>query len=191
MEVLKDRVGSVDVFISNATGAVLINELEDLTERALMKTMQYSAWPTIDYVLKMKDQLGCYPRYIVVISSAGPDRYHVNYDLMAASKASQETLCRYLSYRLRDEEVFINIIRTLGVRTEAFQTTFGSEFAEFIKPLLPEQRMIDEEEVAKATLALCSGMMDGVRGQTITVDRGAVFYDNISRIYQERDLLDF
>ena len=99
-------------------------------------------------------------------------------------------MCRYLSYRLREEDISINVLRTLGVRTDAFETTFGEELSDFMLRLIPEQRLIGTEEVADAALALCSGMLDGIRGQVITVDRGAVFADNITRLYQERKELD-
>ena len=189
MEEIAGRFDNVDVFISNATGAVLVNDLEDLTERGLLKTMKYSAWPTVDYILKMKHYLGAYPKYAVAISSTGPDEFSINYDLMAASKAAQESLCRYLSYRLRNEQICINVLRTAGIRTDAFDKTFGREFSQFLSRLMPESRLVTAEEVANAALALCSGMLDGVRGQVITIDHGCVFADNLSRLFQEREEL--
>ena len=38
---------------------------------------------------------GRYPRYVVGLSSGGPDAFYKNYDFVAASKAVMETLCRY------------------------------------------------------------------------------------------------
>jgi enoyl-[acyl-carrier-protein] reductase (NADH) len=43
--------------------------------------------------------------------------------------------------------------------------------------------------VADAALALCSGMMDGVSGQILTIDRGTSFFDNLMRLYEERESL--
>jgi len=45
------------------------------------------------------------------------------------------------------------------------------------------------EEVANTILALGSGLMDAVTGQDISVDHGAPFYDNVMRLYGERDKL--
>jgi hypothetical protein len=38
-------------------------------------------------------------------------------------------------------------------------------------------------------LALCSGWMDGFSGQVLTVDRGMTFFDNLMRLYEEREEL--
>jgi hypothetical protein len=45
------------------------------------------------------------------------------------------------------------------------------------------------EEVANTILAMCSGMMDAVNGQVLSVDHGGPFYDNVLRLYGERDRL--
>jgi enoyl-[acyl-carrier-protein] reductase (NADH) len=41
-------------------------------------------------------------------------------------------------------------------------------------------------DVANAAVALCSGWMDSMCGQMLTVDRGAGFCDNAFRHYAER-----
>ena len=51
-------------------------------------------------------------------------------------------------------------------------------------------RWIAPEEVADAVLGLCSGLMDGVSGQVINVDRGVTFSDNLMRLYHERAQLE-
>jgi len=48
---------------------------------------------------------------------------------------------------------------------------------------------VREEDVAGVVLALCSGLLDGMSGQVVTVDKGAVFADNVMRLYAERELL--
>jgi NAD(P)-dependent dehydrogenase (short-subunit alcohol dehydrogenase family) len=189
MATLRETRDGVDTFVSNVTGATLVGGMDDLNERAMLKTMQYTAWPTIAYVRAMKRAFGAYPRYVVAVSSIGPDHFNVNYDFVAASKAALETLCRYLAYRLRGEGVRVNVVRTLGIRTTAFREAFGDEFSDFLTRLAPERRLVREEEVAGVILALCSGLLDGMSGQIVTVDKGAVFADNIMRLYAEREAL--
>ena len=36
---------------------------------------------------------------------------------------------------------------------------------------------------------MCSGLMDGIRGQTIHADKGYDFADGLQRIYTEREQL--
>jgi enoyl-[acyl-carrier-protein] reductase (NADH) len=101
-----------------------------------------------------------------------------------------ETLCRYLTHRLRHEDVRFNVLRSRAVRTEAFEATFGAELGPLAHRLGYESCFVAPEEVGRAALALCSGLLDGVRGQVITVDRGGTFIDDLSWLYQRREALN-
>jgi NAD(P)-dependent dehydrogenase (short-subunit alcohol dehydrogenase family) len=186
---MRARHAHVEAFISNVSQAVLVEGLPDYSARALFQSIQYSAWPLVEYTFRIREVFGCYPRYVVGISSTGVDQFSWGYDLMAAAKAVMETLCRYLSYRLYDEDLRLNVIRTRSVRTESFRSAFGDEFAAFARRFTREEHFVDGQEVADAVVALCSGLMDGVRGQVITVDRGTSFFDNLMRLYNERERL--
>lgn len=189
IKAIKAESDHVEAFISNVSGALIIKELDDYSARGLAKSIDYSAWPMYEYTRQIKDELGRYPRYVVGMSSTGPDHFSVGYDFVAASKAVMETLCRYLTYRLRDEDCRINVIRSRAIRTASFDATFGPELAEFAKKYVPDSHFIAPEEVADATLALCSGLFDAMRGQVLTVDRGTTFSDNLLRLYTERKQL--
>jgi NAD(P)-dependent dehydrogenase (short-subunit alcohol dehydrogenase family) len=186
MDEIARRHASVDVFVSNAAGGVLVKDIADLTERALLKTIRYGSWPMFDHIFQIHRRFGAYPRYAVAVSSTGPDRFSINYDLVAASKAALETLCRYLSHRLMDQDIRINVVRTIGVLTDAFHTTFGPEASAFFLERVRAERFVSADEVAGAILALCSGRLDGMRGQTLTVDHGAGFFDSAARLYAEQ-----
>jgi enoyl-[acyl-carrier-protein] reductase (NADH) len=152
-----------------------------------MKSLRASAWPTWDYLTATKRTLGRYPRYVVVMSSDGPDRYTPGYDFVAASKAVIETMARYACYRLRGEGVRINVLRSRAIRTESFDSTFGSEFYDFLRRFVPERWFMGPDEVANAAFALCSGMFDAMNGQTVMLDRGNTFSDGISYLFERRD----
>ena len=79
--------GRVDVFISNASLSLLVKDLDDYTERGFFQSLRASAWPTFGYLQAMRKQLPALPRYVVLMSSDGPDRYTNAYDFVAASKA--------------------------------------------------------------------------------------------------------
>jgi NAD(P)-dependent dehydrogenase (short-subunit alcohol dehydrogenase family) len=179
----------VESFISNVSMALVVNDLTDYSPRALFKSIEYSAWPFFAYSQKIKEVFGRYPRYIVGLSSGGPDHYYKNYDFVAASKAVMETLCRYLNYRLFDEDARINVVRSRLVRTESLRATFGRDFEEFAERLNMGRQFITCDEVANTIFALCSGLMDGVSGQVLMVDRGTIFFDTPMRLYNERDQL--
>lgn len=189
MQQLAGRCDGIDTFVSNVTGATLVTGMDDLDERAFLRTLQYTTWPTVAYVRAIHATFGAWPRYVTAVSSTGPDHFNVNYDFVAAAKASLETLCRYLAYRLRHDGVRVNVVRTLGIRTTAFEEAFGPDFGPFMTRHAPASRLVTEDEVAGVILALSSGRLDGMSGQVITVDKGAVFADNVMRLYAERETL--
>jgi NAD(P)-dependent dehydrogenase (short-subunit alcohol dehydrogenase family) len=186
---IKEQCGRLDTFISNASAAVTIHSMEDYTERAFLKTMRSTAWPTVEYTLAAKDHLGHYPRYVVVMSSDGPDRFTPAYDLVACSKAAIETLARYLAYRLREDDVRVNVLRSRAIKTDGLADTFGADFYSFLRHLVPDAWFMSVEEVANAAFGLCSGMFDGMTGQVLMVDRGNTFADGISVLYERREAL--
>jgi NAD(P)-dependent dehydrogenase (short-subunit alcohol dehydrogenase family) len=180
----------VDAFISNVSGAPVVGDLADYSPRALFKSIEYSTWPMVEYTRRIKAVFGTYPRYIVGMSSTGVDAFSVGYDFVAASKSVLETLCRYLNYRLFDEDVRINVVRSRSVRTASFDAHFGAEFSRFARRFTRESHFMQAEEIADAVVALCSGLFDGVSGQVLTVDRGTTFFDNLMRLYEERHELE-
>jgi NAD(P)-dependent dehydrogenase (short-subunit alcohol dehydrogenase family) len=186
---MRERHRAVDVLIANVSAAMVVNSFDDYDLRGLKKSIEQSAWPMVEYTRRIRRVFGRYPRYVVGMSSTGPDSFSVGYDFVAASKAVMETLCRYMNYRLFDDDVRINVIRSRSVRTASFDATFGAEFSEFAERFTTPRHFLEPEEVADAALALCSGMMDGVSGQIITIDRGTSFFDNLMRLYEERESL--
>lgn len=185
LDVVATRFDRIHAFISNAAFGPVVHDLGGYRRRDLLRAIDYSAWPLCAYTLAIRERFGCAPRYVVGLSSNGPDRLNPNYDLVAAAKAVVEVLARYLDYRLFDEDVNINIVRAWWVRTLALKDTFGPDFPAFVERYPRSHQFVEVTEVADAILALCSGLMDGVRGQVITVDHGHAFSDNLMRLYSE------
>jgi enoyl-[acyl-carrier-protein] reductase (NADH) len=188
---LREEFDSIEVFVSNVAMALVVHGIEEYNKRALFKSIEYSAWPFVDYTRRIRNVFGKYPRYVIGLSSGGPDHFHINYDFVAMSKAVLETLCRYMNYRLFKEDVRINVVRARAVQTESLRATFGPQFEGFLERANMTRDMIQPQEVADAILALCSGLMDGVSGQVLMVDRGGTFRDNLMRLYNEREHLNF
>jgi NAD(P)-dependent dehydrogenase (short-subunit alcohol dehydrogenase family) len=186
---LRRTTNGVGVFVSNVSAALIVEKLEDYSPKALFRSIEYSAWPFYEYTVRLNDTFGHYPRYVIGISSTGVDSYSRGYDFMAASKAVMESLCRYMSYRLEESGVRINVVRSCNVKTLALQDTFGKEFTTFASRFIDDDCYVQPEEVAGTVLALASGLLDGLSGQVITVDRGISFADNILGIYEERERL--
>ena len=179
METISSHVQNVDIFISNVGYALRTLTLDDYKKRSLFKTLEYSSWPLIDYTRKIKKRFGKYPGYIIAVSSDGPDHFYQGYDFVAASKALLEFFTRYISIHLFKEGSRVNVIRFGTVKTDSFQAIFGDEFFKFLKKEgIPEERLMTPEDCGKAIFALCSGYMDAINGQIITVDHGLTYQDN-------------
>ena len=155
--------------VSNVAFAKITPELSDLKRRSLELSLGYTAWPVVDLVQTARDVLGRYPRYVVGIGSDAQRWCHEGYDLVGASKAVLETLCRYLASRLTDQGVRVNVVCPGLVDSEALQATFGPDL---VARLREHDAMVDPVDVARTCVALCSGWMDGVSGQVLAVDEG-------------------
>jgi NAD(P)-dependent dehydrogenase (short-subunit alcohol dehydrogenase family) len=188
MEELRRQWEQVDIFVSNASVALVVKDVKDYSFKAFSKAMEYTAWPMFAYTSQIRECFGRYPRYVIAMSSRGPDSYAKGYDFVASSKAAMETMCRYMSYRLYDEDIRINVIRAGAVRTMSLRDTFG-DFEEFARKFMRDELYIDAKEVSNCVVALCSGLLDGMRGQVLTVDRGQSFLDNFMRLYDDRERL--
>lgn len=188
LEALVERTDGVDILVNNATSAPVVRTLDDLTLHGLQQSVRYGAWPLVALTTGLRTAFGRSPRYVVAMSSDGPDHFHPGYDAVAASKAMLETLVRYLATRLRPEGTRVNAIRSRGVPTASFEAVFGDDAVRFARRHAPAHWWVPAEEVAGAVVALCSGRMDAVNGQVLVVDRGAAFADNLMRLYDDRDV---
>jgi len=188
MEELAAVSGKVDIFVSNVSFALRTLTLADYRKRSLFKTLEYSTWPLIDYTRKIRERFGSYPKYVLAISSDGPDHFYPGYDFVGASKALLEFFSRYLSVPLLAEGSRVNVLRFGTVNTDSFKAIFGEEFFEYIQSHgVPSSMILTPEECGKAVLAFCSGLLDAVNGQIISVDYGLPFRDNaVGRYLAER-----
>jgi NAD(P)-dependent dehydrogenase (short-subunit alcohol dehydrogenase family) len=179
MEELSKSASKIDIFVSNVSFALRTLTLADYKKRSLFKTLEYSTWPLIDYTRKIKERFGSYPKYVLAISSDGPDHFYPGYDFVAASKALLEFFSRYLSVHLLAEGSRVNVLRFGTVNTDSFRAIFGEEFFTYIgRQGIPEGTILTPAECGKAVLAFCSGLLDAVNGQIISVDYGLPFRDN-------------
>lgn len=171
MQVIKTQTNRLDVVISNVAFSKAVQSLDDLTQRALERSLAYSAWPLVDLVQAAYATFGQFPRYVIGISSDGGEVCHPAYDLAGVSKAVLETLCRYLALRLKPAGTRVNAVRPGFLDTASSRATFGPATLSSIMEYSPGL-LLDPAAVANVCVALCSGLMDAVTGQVIVVDEG-------------------
>ncbi len=173
----------IDIFISNVSGAMVINAFEDYTLKGLKQSISYSSFPMVSYTKEIFNAFGKYPKYIMGVSSTGPVNYSIGYDYVAASKTVMEVFVKYMNYRLRKHGVVINAVRSRAIKTKLFENTFGKDLIEFAAKFVPDNYWIEPIELAEAIVGLCSGYCDTISGQIVTVDKGTSFFDNLMEIY--------
>ncbi|MEQ8765384.1 MAG: SDR family oxidoreductase [Planctomycetota bacterium] len=177
----------IEVFVSNVSFAPVCHTPSDLTRKGLRRGLEYSAWPFASYLQAIKEHFGAYPRYAIGLSSPGPEYFLPGYDVVAASKSVMETFCRYLAADLLGDDVRVNVLRAWFCETRSLEATFGEDFAAFCRQYHSDAFFLEAEEIASAIVGLCSGKMDAITGQVITLDRGLEFSDNVVRLFQHRE----
>lgn len=185
MQLVKEQHEAVEVFVSNVCIVQPADGIESYKKRSLLRSLEYSAWPFVAYMQQIRKTFGQLPRYVIGMSSDGPDNYFSHYEYVAVSKAVMETMCRYLSRHLRHETINLNIIRSRNVLTDAVTEIFGEKYVSFMSKYAGEENFMVAEEIANVALALCSGMLDAVNGQVIQVDKGAAFADTLMRTKEQ------
>jgi len=169
---IKQQTDTLDIVISNVAFSKIINNITDLKRQTLELSLKYSAWPIVDLIQTIHAIMKSYPRYILAISSDGPDICHSGYDMAGASKAVLETICRYLALRLKQYGVRVNALRPGFLDTASSRATFGDEIFEKIITHGIHDIFLSPDKIANACVAFCSGLMDSVTGQVLTIDEG-------------------
>ena len=175
----------IDVFVSNVCCVNFVRSFADYSEKALLQSIKYSTWPVVAYIQQMYQTLGRYPGYVIGLSSRSHESFQQDYDFAAVSKALMETLIKYLSCHLLDHKVIFNLIRIGIVETDSMLAVLGKTW----KKYLVSGTEMDAASVAKTIVMLCSGLMDGIRGQIITADKGYDFAEGLQDLYADQKTL--
>ncbi len=171
MRRIKERADSLHAVVSNVSFAKIVESVGDLKKRSLDLSLGYSTWPVVDLVQAGHEVFGGYPRYVLAMSSDGPEVCHEGYDLVGASKAALETLCRYLAVRLKPHGTRVNVVRAGYVDTPGARSTFGDAIVDTVRDRLGDV-FLDPHRVGQACVALSSGLLDAMTGQVLVVDEG-------------------
>jgi NAD(P)-dependent dehydrogenase (short-subunit alcohol dehydrogenase family) len=181
--------GPIDAFVSNVSVASTVRGMQDYKLKGLLKSIEVTSWPLVAYTQRAQATFGRYPRYVVAVSSLGTRRFALNYDFVAASKGVVETLVPYLAWRLRAEGVRVNAVTCGLAKTESSTAMGDGRFEAFERwhaEHLGPVRYVRPADVASAIFGLCSGWLDAVSGQLLTVDDGAsTFADSPFALFSE------
>ncbi|MFL5303272.1 MAG: enoyl-ACP reductase [Anaeromyxobacteraceae bacterium] len=168
-----DRIDVLVHSIGYAPRGALDGRFTDVTTRDVWRiTLDVSAYSLIALARAFK---GMMPpeSAIVSLSYYGAEKVVTNYNVMGVAKAALEAANRYLAHDLGHDGIRVNTISAGPVKTLAaagikgMRTMLGDNAEK-----TPLRRNIDQEDVAKAALYLCSDLGRSVTGEVLHVDAG-------------------
>ena len=166
-----EALGHIDILVSNAATGVL-RPAVGLTRKHFEVTMATNAFALADLARACVPHMPAGGR-ILAMSSLGSERVIPEYAAIAASKAALEALVRQLAVELAPKGLRVNAISAGVVDTDALEHFPSRDVIfEMTRQRSPAGRLVTVEEVADATLLLCSPLGRAITGQTITVDHG-------------------
>lgn len=178
---LGERLGRLDIFVSNACVAAPANGLDALRARDLARVLKRSAWPLSSYLDAIEGAFGRVPQVTIAVSSDGAAHFYPGYDYVAAAKSVLEGLVGAEARRVLAGNGRIFGLSTRHVDTVSMRQVFAPETADLLFSDFA-QFALEAGEMGEAAVELCSGRLDGLHGQVLLVDKGASFIDNTMSI---------
>lgn len=110
---------------------------------------------------------------MMTLTYYGAEKVVPHYNVMGVAKAALEASTRYLAADLGPHNVRVNAISAGPIKTLAAAGIAGfRKMLGYVGERAPLRRNIDQEEVAKTALWLCSDLGSGVTGEVVYVDAG-------------------
>ncbi len=167
------RFGRIDVLVHNAalgsfkpTHKTRLNQWDltmNINARALLVLTQS--------VMKDMEKRGS--GNIIALSSLGAIQYIPNYGAIGVSKATLESLVRYLAVELRPKGIRVNAVSGGPIDTDAIKHFPDSEkFKQDCIAKTPAGRIGKPEDISKIVGFLVSPAAEWIVGQTIIADGG-------------------
>jgi enoyl-[acyl-carrier protein] reductase I len=159
--------------IGYAPREALAGRFTDVTSREVWRiTMDVSAYSLIGLTRAARPFM---PKggSVVCLSYYGAEKVVSNYNVMGVAKAALEASMRYLAEDLGQESIRVNAISAGPLKTLAaagikgMRTMLGENAGK-----TPLRRNINQEDVARAALYLCSDLAQNVTGEVLHVDAG-------------------
>jgi enoyl-[acyl-carrier protein] reductase I len=168
-----DRLDVLVHSIGYAPREALDGRFVDVTTREAWRiTMDVSAYSLVGLARAAKPMMPA-GGAIVCLTYYGSEKVVRNYNVMGVAKAALECSTRYLAEDLGQEGIRVNAISAGPVKTLAAAGIKGMRsMLQENASKTPLRRNIDQEDVARAALFLCSDLGANVTGETLHVDAG-------------------
>lgn len=110
---------------------------------------------------------------VLTLSYYGAEKVVPHYNVMGVAKAALEATVRYLAADLGPQGIRVNAISAGPIKTLAAAGIAGfRKMLNYVGERAPLRRNVDQDEVGRSALWLCSDLGSGVTGEVIYVDAG-------------------
>jgi enoyl-[acyl-carrier protein] reductase I len=168
-----DRVDVLVHSVAYAPREALDGRFTDVTSREAWRiALDVSAYSLVALARAAKPMMRP-GASIITLSYYGAEKVVSNYNVMGVAKAALECTVRYLAEDLGRDGIRVNAVSAGPVRTLAASGVKGlrSMLAESAERI-PLRRNIDQSDVGRAALYLCSDLARNVTGEILHVDGG-------------------
>ena len=170
-----ERFGTIDILVhavAYAPSAELEGRFYDTTREGFRIAMDISTYSFIALAQRAR-RLMPNGGSLVTMTYYGAEKVVPHYNVMGVAKAALEAGTRYLAADLGPEGIRVNAISAGPIKTLAAAGIAGfRKMLGYVGERAPLRRNIDQEEVAKTALWLCSDLGSGVTGEVVYVDAG-------------------
>ena len=170
-----DHFGQIDVLVhavAYAPSAELEGRFYDTTREGFRIAMDISAYSLVALAQRaytLMPEGGS----ILTLTYYGAEKVVPHYNVMGVAKAALEASTRTAATELASRGIRVNAISAGPIKTLAAAGIAGfRKMLGYVGERAPLRRNIDQSEVAKTALWLCSDLGSGVTGEVVYVDAG-------------------
>ena len=167
--------GQIDILIHSVAYAPreeLMGRFLDTSREGFAQALDISAYSLIA-LARRAVPLMADGGSILCMTYYGAEKVIPHYNTMGVAKAALEATTRYLAADLGPQNIRVNAISAGPIKTLSAGGIAGfRKMLKYTEERNPLRRNVDQEEVGRSALYLCSELGSGVTGEIIHVDAG-------------------
>lgn len=173
---VKEKLGSLDFIIHSIAFAPLQDmkgTFLETSREGFRQTLDVSCYSLLDLARRLSSLMN-EGGSIVTFTFLGGERVFPGYNIMGPAKAALNAIVRGLAVELGEKGIRVNAISAGPLKTTAAKGGIKNfeQILEVWQKRSPLKRNITQEDVAKATLFLCSDLASNITGVILPVDAG-------------------
>ncbi|MFQ5401142.1 MAG: enoyl-ACP reductase FabI [Anaerolineae bacterium] len=170
-----EHFGQIDILVHSVAYAPaedLEGRFVDTSRAGFAMAMDISAYSLVA-LARAAEPLMKEGGSIVCMTYYGSEKVVPHYNVMGVAKAALEASTRYLAAELGPKNIRVNAISAGPIKTLAAAGVAGfRKMLHYASERAPLRRNVDQSEVGRTALWLCSEMGSGITGEVVYVDAG-------------------